>query len=75
MSIVLLHDLDNEKVLINLDRLNAAKRRIPDENSMIKEPFTKLFYATKDGTMEALGFPDAVKESPQEIYELMLKSR
>lgn len=75
MSIIILHDLDGEEVLINASNLNAAKRRFPDENAVVTEPFTKLFFATKDKTMEALGFPDSVKESPAEIYALVAKSK
>ncbi len=74
MSIVILHDLEDDEVLINLSGLNAAKRRYPDKDSVISEPFTKLFFAHKDKTMEALGFPDAVKETPAEIYALAVKS-
>lgn len=73
MNVVILHDLNGDKVLVNVDRLNAAKRRIPDEDSMVKEPFTKLFYASKDSTMESLGFPDTVKETPEEIFDLVAK--
>lgn len=74
MSVVILHNLDGEEVLVNTDSLNAAARKFPDKNSTIKEPFTKLFYVQKDKGMEGLGFPDAVKESPAEIYELARKS-
>ena len=74
MSLVILHDLEGEEVLINLDNVNAATQRFPDENSVVKDPFTKLFFTAKDKGMEALGFPDAVKESPREIYEIAVKS-
>ena len=74
MSFVILHDLDGEEVLVNLGRVNAAKRRFPDENAVVKEPFTKLFYTQRDKGMEGLGFPDSVKESPREIYEIAVKS-
>lgn len=70
MSLVILHNLEGEEVLVNTDALNAASRKFPDADSMIKEPFTKLYYIEKDKGMEALGFPDAVKETPTEIYEL-----
>ena len=75
MSIVLLHDLDGEEVLINVGNVNGAVRRFPDENAVVKDPFTKLFFATKDKGMEALGFPDSVKESPGEIFALVEKSK
>ena len=74
MSIIILHNLDGDEVLVNVANLNAASRRYPDENSVMKEPFTKLFFASKDKTLEALGFPDSVKESPAEIYELVKKA-
>lgn len=70
MALVILHDLDGNEVLINTDTITAAKRKYPDENSQIKEPFTKLFFLSKDKTMDSLGFPDAVKESPAEIVKL-----
>lgn len=73
MSLVLLHDLEGEEVLVNLDRINAATRKYPDDNAVMKEPYTKLFYAQKDKGMEALGFPDSVKESPAEICDLIQK--
>ena len=71
MSLVLLHDLDGEDVLVNLDNINAATRKYPDENSTIKDPFTKLFYVHREKGMEGVGFPDVVKESPSEIWELV----
>ncbi len=74
MVLVLLHDLDGEEVLVNTDKINAATRRFPDENAVMKDPFTKLLFVQKDKGMEALGFPDSVKESPAEIYELALKA-
>ena len=52
------------------DTLTAAKRKIPDANSHITEPFTKLYFVSKDKTIESLGFPDSVRESPAEIVEL-----
>ena len=73
MTLVLLHNLDGEKVLVNTAALNAASRKFPDKDSMIKEPFTKLYYIEKDKGMEALGFPDSVKESPEEIWNLARK--
>ncbi len=73
MALLILHDLHDEEVLVNTDNLTAAKRRTPDENSMIKEPFTKLFYVSKDKTMDSMGFPDTVKETPAEIAALASK--
>lgn len=70
MKLVILHDLNNEEVLVNVDRVNAAIRRYPDENAAIQQPFTKLFYAQRDKGMESLGFPDSVKETPKEIAKL-----
>ncbi|MCB1530022.1 MAG: hypothetical protein H6853_09110 [Rhodospirillales bacterium] len=70
MPLVILHDMSDEEVMVNTDNLTAAKRKIPDENSVMKEPFTKLFFTAKDKTMESLGFPDVVKETPQEIVKL-----
>lgn len=74
MSLVILHNLDGEEVLINLDNVNAATRRFPDDDAVIQDPFTKLFFTAKDKGMEALGFPDSVQESPAEIYEVAVKS-
>ncbi len=48
MTLIVLHDLEDEKVLINTDSLNAVARRYPDETSLIKEPFTKLFFVKKE---------------------------
>ena len=73
MKIVILHDLDGEEVLVNMDRVNAAVRRYPDENAAVRDPFTKLFYAQRDKGMESLGFPDSVRETPQEISDLAAK--
>jgi hypothetical protein len=70
MSIVLLHNLDGDEVMVNLVNVNAATRKYPDEDATVKEPFTKLFYVHRDKGMEGIGFPDAVKESPKEIWEL-----
>lgn len=70
MTMIILHDLDGEEVLVNMDRINAAVRRYPDDNAAMKEPFTKLFYAQRDKGMESLGFPDSVQESPKEIAKL-----
>lgn len=75
MSLVILHDLDNEEVLINTDKINAAIRRYPDKDSVVSDPFTKLYFVTRDKGMEALGFPDSVKETPKEISELAKKSK
>ena len=73
MALVILHDLNDEEVLVNTDQLNAASRRFPDENAVNKDPFTKLFFQTRDKGMEALGFPDSVKETPKEIWDLAKK--
>ena len=75
MSIIILHDLDGEEVLVNFDNVNAAKRRFPDEEAVVKDPFTKLYFVAKDKGMEALGFPDAVRETPAEIYALIAKTK
>ena len=64
MPLVILHDLDGDEVMVNTDTLTAAKRKVPDEKSQIREPFTKLYFVSKDKTMESLGFPDSVRESP-----------
>ena len=74
MSLVLLHDLDGEEVLVNTDALNAAVRKHPDEESVIKDSFTKLYYIQREKGMEGVGFPDAVKESPAEIFTVIQKS-
>lgn len=73
MKVIILHDLDGEEVLVNMDRVNAAVRRYPDENAAVRDPFTKLFYAQRDKGMESLGFPDSVRETPKEIAELAAK--
>ena len=70
MPLIILHDLDGDEVMVNTDTLTAAKRKIPDEKSQIREPFTKLYFVSKDKTMESLGFPDSVRESPAEIVAL-----
>lgn len=70
MSLIILHDLNDEEVLVNSAAINAATRRYPDENAAVKDPFTKLFFASRDKGMEALGFPDSVKETPKEIWDL-----
>lgn len=70
MSLVLLHNLEGENVLVNMDNVNAATRKYPDEDATIKEPFTKLYYVHREKGMEGLGFPDVVKETPEEIWEL-----
>ncbi|PZO88479.1 MAG: hypothetical protein DI626_01665 [Micavibrio aeruginosavorus] len=70
MPLIILHDLDDDEVLVNTDTLTAAKRKYPDERSQISEPFTKLYFVSKDKTMESLGFPDSVKETPAEIVSL-----
>ena len=61
MALIILHDLDDEEILINPDALNAAIRKYPDSSSMIKEPFTKLYYITRDKGVDAAGFPDTVR--------------
>ena len=73
MSLVILHDLDDNEVLVNMDNVNAATRKYPDEDATIKDPFTKLFYVHREKGMEGVGFPDAVKESPAEIFALLNK--
>ncbi len=73
MALLILHDLNGEEVLINTDNITAAKRKEPDANSVVKDPFTKLYFTTKDKTMDAMGFPDTVKETPAEIAELARK--
>ncbi len=70
MPLIILHDLDGDEVMVNTDTLTAAKRRTPDDKSLIKEPFTKLYFVSKDKTMESLSFPDSVRESPAEIVAL-----
>jgi hypothetical protein len=73
MPLIILHDLDGDEVAVNTDTVTAAKRRVPDDKSQIKEPFTKLYYVSKDKTMESLGFPDTVRETPAEIVALSRK--
>jgi hypothetical protein len=74
MALVILHNLDDEEVLVNTAALNAAARKYPDKEAVINEPFTKLYYTAKDKGLESLGFPDSVKETPAEIFELAKKS-
>jgi len=74
MPLIILHDLDGDEVMVNPDTLTAAKRKYPDDKSQITEPFTKLYFVSKDKTMESLGFPDSVKESPKEIVALSKKA-
>ena len=73
MPLIILHDLNGDEVAVNTDTVTAAKRKTPDDKSQIKEPFTKLYFLSKDKTMESLGFPDSVKESPAEIVALSRK--
>ena len=73
MPLIILHDLDGDEVAVNTDTVTAAKRRVPDDKSQIKDPFTKLYYVSKDKTMESLGFPDTVRETPAEIVALARK--
>lgn len=75
MSLVLLHDLEGEEVLVNMDRVNAATRKYPEEEAVVTDPYTRIYYAQKDKGMEALGFPDSVRESPSEIFALTQKSK
>jgi len=70
MGLIILHDMNGDEVLVNTDTVTAAKRKEPDEKSVMKEPYTKLYYISKDKTMDAMGFPDTVKETPAEIKEL-----
>lgn len=70
MPLIILHDLDGDEILVNTDAITAARRKVPDEKSHIKAPFTKLFYVSKDKTSDSIGFPDTVKESPAEIAAL-----
>ena len=74
MPLIILHDLNGEEVGINTDTITAAKRRHPDDKSQIKEPFTKLYFTSRDKTMESLGFPDSVRETPDEIVKLAAKA-
>ena len=74
MPLIILHDLHGEEVMVNTDTLTAAKRRHPDDKSQIKEPFTKLYFVSKDKTMESMGFPDTVRETPDEIVTLSKQS-
>ena len=70
MPLIILHDLDGEEVVVNTDTVTAAKRRIPDERSQMSEAFTKLFFVSRDKSMESIGFPDSVRETPAEIAAL-----
>lgn len=74
MPLIILHDLEDDEVMVNTDTLTAAKRKYPDDKSQITEPFTKLYFVSKDKTMESLGFPDSVKESPAEIVAMAEKA-
>lgn len=74
MSLIILHNLEDDEVLVNTDSLNAAARKFPDKDSTIKAPYTKLYFTHKEKGMEGLGFPDSVKEPPSEIWELANKS-
>ncbi|PZQ47857.1 MAG: hypothetical protein DI551_02525 [Micavibrio aeruginosavorus] len=74
MPLIILHDLDGDEVMVNPETLTAAKRKYPDDKSQITEPFTKLYFISKDKTMESLGFPDTVKETPAEIVALSKKA-
>lgn len=67
MPLIILHDLHGEEVAVNTDTMTAAKRKVPDDKSQIKDPYTKLYFISKDKGMESMGFPDAVRETPAEI--------
>ena len=71
MPLIILHDLHDDEVLVNTENLSAAKRKVPDEKAVIKEAYTKVFYVAK--SMDALGFPDTVRETPQEIADIAAK--
>ena len=73
MNVVVVHDMKGASILLNVDNLNTAIRKVPDENAVINEPFTKLYFVQRDMTMGAMGFPDVVKETPEEIYDLIAK--
>ena len=70
MALIILHDLDGNEVAVNTDTVTAAKRRVPDERSQMTEAFTKLFFVSRDKSMESVGFPDSVRETPAEIVAL-----
>lgn len=72
MPMIILHDLNDEEILVNTDNVTAAKRRAPDENSVIKVAFTKLFFTSKSS--DAMGFPDVVRETPAEIVAITAKA-
>ena len=74
MPMIILHDLNNEQVLVNTDNVTAAKRKVPDDKSVIKTPFTKLYYISKDKGMDSMGFPDTVLEAPEEIVAIARKA-
>jgi len=73
MPMIILHDLNGDEVLVNTDTIVAARRKVPDEKAVIQEPFTKLYYTSKDKGMD-IGFPDVVAETPQQIIALSNKS-
>lgn len=73
MPLIILHDLNSEEVVVNTDAVTAAKRKIPDDKSQIKEPYTKLYFVAKDKGMDAMGFPDTVTETPAEIAAMSRK--
>jgi hypothetical protein len=73
MPLIILHDLHGDEVVVNTDTIVAGKRKIPDDKSQIKEAFTKLFFTSRDKTMESLGFPDSVRETPDEIVKISRK--
>lgn len=70
MPMIILHDMNGEEVMVNTDNVTAAKRKTPDAQSVIKDPFTKLYFVSKDKTMESMGFPDTVRETPAEIVAI-----
>ncbi len=69
MSLIILHDLDDDEVLVNTDEIVAARVRTPDSRSRITDAYTRLFFTSKT----LLGMPDSVKETPAEIYALSRK--
>ncbi len=70
MALIIVHDLKGSKVLLNTDQLNIAIWKVPGEDSAMDEPYSKLFFRQRDMSMGAMGFPDTVKESPEEIVAL-----
>ena len=75
MSLIVVHDLKGVEIILNMDKVNAAIRKTPDKGAVVKDTYTKLFFVQRDMTMGAMGFPDTVQETPQEIYALVEKSK